>query len=107
MSSHHRQQSIRLQSPTFLSFFLRLCLCFVFFTAQFVAFTRGIIGNAVFDVVRDVADRNAERHQVLFKKFDQCYLSEQGLEPQQLYVVQDGSGGGGIGNLMLKIKYVG
>lgn len=63
-----------------------------------------ILGNSVFDVVRNVTNQHVDRHDELFQKFLQCNFTR--AKPQRVYVAQDGTGGGGIGNLILKIKYV-
>ena len=66
--------------------------------------TAAILGNTVFDVVRNVTNQHVDRHDELFQKFLQCNFTR--AKPQRVYVAQDGTGGGGIGNLILKIKYV-
>ncbi len=70
----------------------------------------GIIGNSVFESVRNVTESFAYRHDAMFERFLNCTNNDTRVDyaqrgkPQKLYIVQDGSGGGGIGNLILKIK---
>ena len=45
-------------------------------------------------------------HKNILHKFDQCNWSTTKGDVDSVVVTQDGTGGGGIGNLMLKIKYV-
>ena len=65
--------------------------------------TRQLVdGNNVFDSVRSIADSHSERHHAMLQKFEQCRVEKR---VRKIIVAQDGTGGGGIGNLMLKIKY--
>ena len=64
-----------------------------------------ILGNSVFESVRNITVRYSTRHDAIFNRFEsECNISH--LASEKMYVTQDGTGGGGIGNLFLKIKYV-
>lgn len=77
-----------------------------------------LLGNSAFNSVRSVADTFKDRHDVMFEKFKTCFNSSRKFNytndgnvssryifnSTNLVAVQDGSGGGGIGNLILKIN---
>lgn len=98
MTAHHKKKA--------------MLLLILYAIASFNVGVEGIVGNEVFESVRNLTDSFGDRHDRLFAKFKACDAEANssktttGRTFQRIYITQDGSGGGGIGNLILKIKSV-
>ena len=88
--------------PLFGEVFAMMAWFITCLVLSFVVRGSAILGNSAFEAVRNVSAAFSERHDELFQKFSNCSVKR--VAPQKVYLTQDGSGGGGIGNLILKIK---